>query len=126
MMLKIRNPKDVRDFHLALQPQLETILGSTTYQNIAEYLQSPEFEMEETETIEEVPVAAAPRPAPQSSEPLVQPAVAPMPMAPTPPPPAQGQQAASPTTRSQYAAMFPYDTASEVIKGREGIASLMS
>ena len=126
MMRKIRNPKDVRDFHLALQPQLETILGSTTYQNITEYLQSPEFEMEETETIEEVPVAAAPRPAPQSSEPLVQPAVAPMPMAPPPPPPAQGQQAASPTTRSQYAAMFPYDTASEVIKGREGIASLMS
>ncbi len=127
MLKTLKNPADVRKIHRIQRPIIESIIGLEGYREIEERISDDAF-FEETETIEEVPVAAAPRPAPQSSEPLVQPAVAPMPMpmAPPPPPPAQGQQAASPTTRSQYAAMFPYDTASEVIKGREGIASLMS
>lgn len=72
-------------------------------------------------------------PAPQRSEPLVDTNVREMAMAPTPPPPAQRQQARpasapapTPSSRSQYAAMFPYDTASEVIRSQEGIASLMT
>ena len=130
MMRQIRNPKDVREFHLALQPQLETILGSTTYQNIAEYLQSPEFEMEATETVEETPLAAAPAQTP--SEPLVN-VPEPIPAMPVPPPPPVNATVPLPqlpvpggsSNRSQYAAMFPFDSVSEVIRTQEGIGSLM-
>tara|TARA_R110000824_G_scaffold312439_1_gene499481 strand:- start:6266 stop:10477 length:4212 start_codon:yes stop_codon:yes gene_type:complete len=132
MLEKIENPADVRKFHAALKPVLETILGATTYQNIKEYLESPQFEMEATQTVQEMPVAApaapAPTPPPQAAAaPLVQPTPAPMAPAPASRPPVQPAQApASPNTRSQYAALFPYDTASELIRGQEGIASLMT
>jgi len=42
----------------------------------------------------------------------------------TPPPPAPGPQMAS--QRQQYAQMFPFDTASDVIRQQGGIGSLMT
>ena len=53
--------------------------------------------------------------------PAPQPPILPAPnLQPTPPAPS----AASPQTRQQYAQMFPFDTASDVIRQQGGIASL--
>ena len=90
--------------------------------------------MEATETIEAAPeealVAAAPAPAP--SEPLVivrepipaMPVPSPPPVDATVPLPQLPVPGGSPN-RSQYAAMFPFDSVSEVIRSQEGIGSLM-
>jgi len=124
LMKKIRNPADVRRFHGMQRPILESIIGLEGYREISERIADDRFFEEETETVEPMPVAQAPTPRP--SAPLVDPTPAPLPVAPTPPPPAPRQEpVASPSTRSQYAAMFPYDTASEIIRGQEGIASLV-
>ena len=126
LLEKIKQPKDVRDFHLVQRPILESILGLELYREISEKIKRNDFFDEEV-----VPVAMAP--APQPSAPLVDTTVAPRRMAPTPPPPAQGPPppasqgiaslpAAPATNRAAYAAMFPYDTASEIIRVQEGVA----
>jgi hypothetical protein len=130
MMKKIKQPSDIIKFHKQNRPILESLLGLETYREISEEIKRDDFfEEEVTEEVIEEPVPMAMAPAPQRSEPLVDTNVREMAMAPTPPPPAQRQQArpaSAPTNRSQYAAMFPYDTASEVIRSQEGIASLMT
>lgn len=130
MMKKIKQPSDIIKFHKQNRPVLESLLGLETYREISEEIKRDGFfEEEVTEEVIEEPVPMAMAPAPQRSEPLVDTNVREMAMAPTPPPPAQRQQArpaSAPTNRSQYAAMFPYDTASEVIRSQEGIASLMT
>jgi hypothetical protein len=130
MMKKIKQPSDIIKFHKQNRPILESLLGLETYREISEEIKRDGFfEEEVTEEVIEEPVPMAMAPAPQRSEPLVDTNVREMAMAPTPPPPAQRQQArpaSAPTNRSQYAAMFPYDTASEVIRSQEGIASLMT
>ena len=130
MMKKIKQPSDIIKFHKQNRPILESLLGLETYREISEEIKRDGFfEEEVTEEVIEEPVPMAMAPAPQRSEPLVDTNVREMAMAPTPPPPAQRQQArpaSAPTNRSQYAAMFPYDTASEVIRSQEGIGSLMT
>jgi hypothetical protein len=130
MLKKIKKPIDIQKFHKQNQPVLESLLGLEAYREISEEIKRDGFfEEEVTEEVIEQPVPMAMAPAPQRSEPLVDTNVREMAMAPTPPPPAQRQQArpaSAPTNRSQYAAMFPYDTASEVIRSQEGIASLMT
>ena len=130
LMRKIRKPSDVRRFHKMQRPLLESLIGLEGYREISERIGNDAFF--EEETVQEMPVAApaapAPTPPPQAAAaPLVQPTPAPMAPAPASRPPVQPAQApASPNTRSQYAALFPYDTASELIRGQEGIASLMT
>ena len=130
LLERIKQPKDVREFHLVQRPILESILGLELYREISEKIKRNDFFDEEV-TEEVVPVAMAP--APQPSAPLVDTTVAPRRMAPTPPPPAQGPPppasqgiaslpAAPATNRAAYAAMFPYDTASEIIRVQEGVA----
>ena len=130
MMKKIKQPSDIQKFHKQNRPILESLLGLETYREISEEIKRDGFfEEEVTEEVIEEPVPMAMAPAPQRSEPLVNTNVQEMAMAPTPPPPPQRQQArpaSAPVNRSQYAAMFPYDTASEVIRSQEGIASLMT
>jgi hypothetical protein len=129
-MRKIRKPSDVRRFHKMQRPLLESLIGLEGYREISERIGNDAFF--EEETVQEMPVAPpaapAPTPPPQAAAaPLVQPTPAPMAPAPASRPPVQPAQApASPNTRSQYAALFPYDTASELIRGQEGIASLMT
>ena len=126
LLERLEQPQDVRDFHLVQRPILESILGLELYREISEKIKRNDFFDEEV-----VPVAMAP--APQPSAPLVDTTVAPRRMAPTPPPPAQGPPppasqgiaslpAAPATNRAAYAAMFPYDTASEIIRVQEGVA----
>ena len=66
-------------------------------------------------------VRPAPIPAPQA-----QPMPMPQPMpAPAPAPAPVAAAPASPQSRAQYAALFPNDSASQMIKSQQGIASLM-
>ena len=66
---------------------------------------------------------APPMPVPPAPAPMAELSI-PQGMQATPPPPAPGPQMAS--QRQQYAQMFPFDTASDVIRQQGGIGSLMT
>lgn len=129
MLKQLKNPADVRAVHRVQRPILESIIGLEGYREIEERISDDAF-FEETETVEETPVAAAPAPTP--SEPLVN-VPEPIPAMPVPPPPPVNATVPVPqapvpggsSNRSQYAAMFPFDSVSEVIRTQEGIGSLM-
>ena len=129
MLKQLKNPADVRKIHRVQRPILESIIGLEGYREIEERISDDAF-FEETETVEETPVAAAPAPTP--SEPLVN-VPEPIPAMPVPPPPPVNATVPVPqapvpggsSNRSQYAAMFPFDSVSEVIRTQEGIGSLM-
>ena len=114
---KISTVEDVQEVHGALKPVLESIIGLEGYRQISEYIQSPEFAARE-----EVAVVT-PEPAPTTvavASPPPAPLVTPTPAPAAPMPPAQG-----PTNRESYAALFPDDLASDVIRQQQGIGSLV-
>jgi hypothetical protein len=127
MLKQLKNPADVRAVHRVQRPIIESIIGLEGYREIEERIGNDAF-FEETETVEEAPVAAAPAP----SEPLVN-VREPIPAMPVPSPPPVDATVPLPQlpvpggspNRSQYAAMFPFDSVSEVIRSQEGIGSLM-
>jgi hypothetical protein len=127
MLKQLKNPADVRKIHRVQRPIIESIIGLEGYREIEERIGNDAF-FEETETVEEAPVAAAPAP----SEPLVN-VREPIPAMPVPSPPPvdatvplpQAPVPGGSPNRSQYAAMFPFDSVSEVIRSQEGIGSLM-
>ena len=131
LMRKIKNPEDVRQIHKLLRPEWESLIGRTAYIAIGEELASPGWgeDIQETEVTETISAAPAPVPTPTPaparppSPPLVTP---PGPSAPPMPPmpAAPGAAPPAPDTRSRYASLFPFDPASEIIRAREGIASI--
>jgi hypothetical protein len=129
MLKQLKNPADVRAVHRVQRPILESIIGLEGYREIEERISDDAF-FEETETVQATPVAAAPAPTP--SQPLVN-VPEPIPAMPVPPPPPVNATVPVPqapvpggfSNRSQYAAMFPFDSVSEVIRTQEGIGSLM-
>ena len=127
MLKQLKNPADVRKIHRVQRPIIESIIGLEGYREIEERIGNDAF-FEETETVEEAPVAAAPAP----SEPLVN-VREPIPAMPVPSPPPVDATVPLPQlpvpggspNRSQYAAMFPFDSVSDVIRSQEGFGSLM-
>ena len=132
LMRKIKNPKDVRDIHKLLRPEWESLIGRTAYIAIGEEIASPGWGEEAEAEMRRPPVMTAaaspvPTPTPARARPPSPPLVTPPgpsapPMPPTPAAPAAAPP--SPDTWSRYASLFPFDPASEIIRSREGIASL--
>jgi hypothetical protein len=143
LMRKVNNPADVRDIHKLLRPEWESLIGRTAYIAIGEELASPGWGEEAEAEMRGHPVmtaakrrakfraqernremvASAPRPSP----PLVTPpgpSAPPLPPMPAAPAAAPAAAPPSPDTRSRYASLFPFDPASEIIRSRQGIASI--
>jgi len=123
LLKQIRTPDDIRNFNRVQRPLLESILGLEGYREVTELINSDDFfdyATTPTRTIE--PVAEPSKPLVQLPESETNFLLPPPTNAPTAPPPAPS----TPVNRQAYAAMFPFDTASEVIRSQEGIGSLMT
>ena len=123
LLKQIRTPDDIRNFNRVQRPLLESILGLEGYREVTELINSDDFfDYATTPTRTIAPVAEPSKPLVQLPESETNFLLPPPTNAPTAPPPAPS----APVNRQAYAAMFPFDTASDVIRSQEGIGSLMT
>jgi len=135
MLESIKTPKDVFTISKRLAPVITAVVGKQVYDEMRESLEreskSPQPGVLPSQSYRDPRLGLgfkdSPAPALPPSPPLVTPpgpSAPPLPPLPAAPAAAPAAAPPSPDTRSRYASLFPFDPASEIIRSRQGIASI--